>query len=121
MVKLVGEQQPIFKEIADSDSLADMQEIVGGMIELIRLEAWFPSMLGVEAIDCFCDEEGKMKDGWPERINFYLGEGEHAKEDAAVGTVFFCSHDGEGETLGISDEQAKAICDYLGWKVPVSP
>jgi hypothetical protein len=119
MVKPVGES-PFFKEIADRDSLADMQAIVGGYIERIDVAAWFPSMEGARKIDCYCDEEGKLKHQWSANINFFLGEGKHAREDAAVGTVFFCSHDGEGDSLPISDEQAKAVCNHLGWKVPVT-
>jgi hypothetical protein len=119
LVKPVGEA-PFFHQIDDLHQLAGMQAIVGGNIELIRLASWFPSMNGTELIDCWCDEEGKLKEGWyPDRINFYLGEGEHEKADAAVGTIFFSSHDDEGETLAITDEQVVNICDYFKWTKPV--
>ena len=87
VIKKVG-QAPEVKEI--KGELHEMQEIVGGYLEVIGLFG---------SIFCVLNEEGKLK-GLP--INFIFGG------DFIVGNVFFCSVSG-GDFASLDDYQADVI------------
>ena len=82
------------REYNIENSLETLQLIVGGYIEVVQL--------GCDII-AICDEEGKLK-GKAE--NFWLPYG-----DCLVGTIIFCSLDGE-EFAGLSEDQAGLV---HGW------
>lgn len=87
VIKKVG-QAPEVKEI--KGELYEMQEIVGGYLEVIGLFG---------GIFCVLNEEGKLK-GLP--INFIFGG------DFIVGNVFFCSVSG-GDFASLNNMQIDAI------------
>ena len=87
VIKKVG-QEPEVKEI--NGELHEMQEIVGGYLEVIGLFG---------GIFCVLNEEGKLK-GLP--INFIFGG------DFIVGNVFFCSVSG-GDFASLNDMQIDTI------------
>ena len=87
VIKKVG-QEPEVKEI--NGELHEMQEIVGGYLEVIGL---------FDGIFCVLNEEGKLK-GLP--INFIFGG------DFIVGNVFFCSVSG-GDFASLNDMQINTI------------
>lgn len=75
-------------------TLKEMQEIVGGYIETVRVG---------KLLLMVCNEEGKLR-GLPH--NFALGN------DIICGTVFFCSMSGE-DMIGLSLEHARAVRHWL--------
>lgn len=75
-------------------TLQEMQEIVGGYIEVVAIG---PNLLMV------CNEEGKQRGLQP---NFKLGM------DIICGTVFFCAASGE-DMIGLSLEHARAVRHWL--------
>lgn len=87
VIKKVG-QEPEVKEI--KGELYEMQEIVGGYLEVIGIFG---------GIFCVLNEEGKLK-GLP--INFIFGG------DFIVGNVFFCSVSG-GDFESLNDMQIDTI------------
>ena len=99
-----------------SNGLEPMQKIVGGYIERVVLEAYWPAFEGSN-IDLFCDEEHKMKAGWHERRNIDLPHPDTGKIfDSVAGNVFFCSHDDEGDSVSLTDEQIALIIEVMGWE-----
>lgn len=81
-----------FQEVIVEGTLADSKRLVGGYIECLRV---------TEEIDLWLNEEGKLDDLEP---NFGLVRGDQIL-DIIVGDVFFASHDSEGETISITEEQ----------------
>lgn len=86
-------KKPYQKEI--SNSLEAMQEIVGGWIENVFIER---SKRGAR-ISLIVNEEGKMT-GLP--FNRKI-----ANFDVLVGTFFITKHNSKGDTVSLSDEEAK--------------
>jgi hypothetical protein len=66
--------------------LEAMQEFVGGYIDRVRLD---------EHTDLWCNDEGLFTCS----PNLLLGE------QPIHGNVFIAGHDGEGETIGLTEEQ----------------
>jgi hypothetical protein len=73
------------------NTLEAFQKLVGGYIEVVRLD---------EGICAVINEEGKLLDLEP---NILL------RHDYLAGTVVLVTTDGEGEFAGISKEQVKAL------------
>lgn len=95
--------------------LEPMQAIVGGNIERIVLEAYWPAFEGSN-IDLWANEEAKMIEGWQEQINFPLPHPDTGETfDVTSGTVFFSSHNDEGESLSLTDKQIALILETMGW------
>lgn len=92
VIKKVG-QAPEVKEI--KGELHEMQEIVGGYIEVIGL---------FDGIFCVLNEEGKLM-GLPK--NFVLAS------DVIVGDVFFCSVSGE-DFASLDDMQIDLMLKLFG-------
>lgn len=80
-------------------SLSELQELVGGYIEIVKLG---------EDIAIICNEEGKLKGL---EANFYV----EAIDDIIVGPAVFCRIEGE-ELASIGSNDSKWICHRLGWR-----
>jgi len=98
-------------EIPDGDNLDELQESVGGLIELIRL--------GSIGCDLWCNEEGRLLNlpvnniatalWWRESI----GNGVII-DDALVGDVIITGGpDANGDTLGLTDEQVAGLLAFI--------
>ena len=83
--------------------LETMQSMVGGDIE-----RWCLSGNGLDGLDLFLDEEGKLKERSYNPIATILAE-ILFHNDVIVGDTFVCAHDGEGRSVGISDAQELAL------------
>lgn len=87
-------------EIQDTElGLENMQKLVGGFIECV----YVPELHELD-IDLWVNEEGKFT----HKPNFMLPWG-----DTVHGPVFFASHDDEGSSVGLSDEQAAFVLEWL--------
>ncbi len=75
------------------NTLEDMQEIVGGWIEHVPMES-----LG--SIDMWCNDEGKLINLDPTIALTYKGK----IYDVVCGNVVFLRHDGEGNSVGLTDD-----------------
>lgn len=84
-------------------SLADMQELVGGYIECLSIS---------DRVDMWLNEEGKLI-GLP--LNMLIS---HKGElvDTIQGDVFFAAHDGDGETVSLTEEDENVVwsmCEHM--------
>lgn len=77
--------------------LEAMQQLVGGFIECVRITG-NPFTHG---IDLWCDEEFLLKDYEPNRL---VGP-----ELLIHGTFFIAAHNGEGETIGLADDEVEML------------
>lgn len=80
--------------------LEAMQGIVGGHIEYIPLQ------LSFDTLDLFLNEEGKLDKLEP---NVWVFE----KQDVVCGTLFVCTNTDEGESIGLTEEEAEAAIAFL--------
>ena len=84
-------------------TLETMQSLVGGDIE-----RWCLQRHGLDGLDLFLDEEGKLKgrsyNPKATLLSMILMHG-----DCIVGDAFVCAGDDEGNSVGISDEQELAL------------
>lgn len=85
-------------EIEIEDKLEILQTLVDGLIEVIEL---------TPDIDLICNEEGKLI-GLEENINLDY--------DIIVGDVIICSHDNEGNFVGLTEEQKKIVDRELEYR-----
>jgi len=81
--------------------LEDMQAMVGGYIECLALS---------NTVDLWLNEEGKLI---PLKANLFLRDNDGNFTDVVCGDVFAASHDDEGGTVGLSDEDASWVMDEL--------
>ena len=90
-----------------SNDLGSLQKIVGGYIEIPFLS----NIFNENGIDVIINEEGKLIEGMqPEialadKIGYVL--------DIIYGNCIFASHDEEGNTIGLNEEQIKIIMEVL--------
>lgn len=101
------------KEI--KNSLEELQSIVGGYIEFPFLGNRFRD----NAIDVIINEEGKFIEGLKPEIAMVDGETKSIL-DIVYGNCIFASHDEEGNTIGLNDEQIKIIMEELQMNVLLS-
>lgn len=94
------------KEIGNR--LEDLQEIVGGYIEIPFLS----ETLYEKGIDVIINEEGKLIDGLKPEIAI-VNEKQGNILDLVYGNCIFTSHDDEGETVGLTEEQIKVVTEEL--------
>ena len=80
--------------------LEDLQEIVGGYIEI----PYLGETLLENGIDVIINEEGKLIEGLKAEIAI-VGKDNGAILDIVYGNCIFASHNDEGETIGLTDEQ----------------
>ena len=83
--------------------LEAMQSLVGGDIE-----RWCLQGHGLDGLDLFLDEEGKLK-GLSYNPKATLLTAILMHGDCIVGDTFVCAHDGEGRSVGLSDAQELAL------------
>ena len=90
----------IIKEVKKQPKVADIeneltvfQKLVGGYIEVVRLD---------DDILLICNEEGKIQGLQP---NFSVGR------DVIVGTAVFVAFDGEEDFTSLSDNQIMSVMD----------
>lgn len=101
------------KEI--KNSLEELQSIVGGYIEFPFLGNRFRD----NTIDVIINEEGKFIEGLKPEIAMVDGETKSIL-DIVYGNCIFASHDEEGNTIGLNDEQIKIIMEELQINVLLS-
>ena len=101
------------KEI--KNSLEELQSIVGGYIEFPFLGNRFRD----NAIDVIINEEGKFIEGLKPEIAMVDRETKSIL-DIVYGNCIFASHDEEGNTIGLNDEQIKIIMEELQMNVLLS-
>ena len=100
VVKNAG-QEAYIREM-EAITYEDMSEMVGGYIECIRV---------AHSIDMWCNDCGKLEN-LP--LNLVLGDEKGRKIlDTIQGDVFFASHDGEGNTIGLTTAQIKWVMNNL--------
>jgi hypothetical protein len=102
-----------FKEI--NNELEDLQKIVGGYIEVPFLTNVFTE----NGIDVIINEEGKFIEGLRPEIAILDGE-TNKLLDIVYGNCIFASHDEEGETTELNEEQLAIIEEELKLGVMLS-
>ena len=83
--------------------LGTMQSMVGGW-----LERWELHGHGLDGLDLFLDEEGKLK-GLSYNPKATILAKILFHNDCIVGDTFVCAHDGEGRYVGLTEEQEIAL------------
>ena len=91
-----------------NNTLEALQEIVGGYIEIPFLSEVFLE----NEIDIIINEEGKFIEGLNPEIAI-VRKGDNQIVDIVYGNCIFASHDEQGETVSLSDEQIKVITEEL--------
>lgn len=110
IVKLAAEGSVLRREPFDkANSLKQLQRAVGGYIE--RAPAILPKELG--DIDCFVDEEGLLKDR--KVVNECVSIMCCNPQIVILGDAVFAGHDGEGETVGLTEKQCGMLEEVLVW------
>lgn len=94
------------KEI--QNELEDLQKIVGGYIEVPFLTETFRN----NGIDVIINEEGKFIEGLRPEIAI-VDKDTNRVLDVVMGNCIFASHDEEGETVALTEEQYKIVMTEL--------
>lgn len=94
------------KEIGNN--LEDLQNIVGGYIEIPFLSQKFLE----HDIDIIINEEGKFIEGMTPEIAV-MKKGTNTILDLVMGNCVFASHDEEGNTISLNDKQTKIVMEEL--------
>jgi hypothetical protein len=94
------------KEI--TNELQDLQKIVGGYIEVPFLSDMFTK----NGIDVIINDEGKFIEDCKPEIAIVDGETKQVL-DVVHGNCIFASHDEEGETTELTEEQMKVVMREL--------
>lgn len=94
------------KEI--TNELEDLQKIVGGYIEIPYLK----ETLTKNGIDVIINEEGKFIEDLRPEIAI-VDRNTNRILDVVMGNCIFASHDEEGETTALSEEQYKVVMREL--------
>ena len=95
------------EEFHKEDSLGQLQRAVNGYIE--RAPTLMPGEFA--DVDCFVDEEGLLKG--VAIVNQPVTHLCNHPQITIVGDAVFATHDDEGETWGLSEEQCAALETYL--------
>ena len=90
------------------NTLEALQEIVEGYIEIPFLSLEFNR----HGIDVIINEEGKLIEGMRPEIAIMDKETEKLL-DVVHGNCIFASHDDEGETIGLTEEQIAIVVNAL--------
>ena len=96
------------KEREINNGLEALQQIVGGYIEIPYLGDTFLN----KGIDVIINEEGKLIDGMKAEIAIVNKEQGNIL-DIVYGNCIFASHDEEGETIGLTEEQMQVVTEEL--------
>jgi hypothetical protein len=101
-VLVLSDGEFVTKEI--NNTLEDLQKIVGGYIEIPFLSQKFLE----HEIDIIINEEGKFIEGMTPEIAV-VKEETGTILDLIMGNCVFTSHDVEGETVELNEEQKKIV------------
>lgn len=104
LIYLADSKKLVEKDV-DDISLDFLQSQVGGYIEITYID-----YLEENGIDVFCNEEGKLLGLLH---SAYLLDNNDTIYDVIAGNMVFCSHDEDGESIGLTDEQIKVIEDIF--------
>lgn len=96
------------KETEIGTELEDLQKIVGGYIEI----PFLGDKLLDNGIDTIINEEGKFIDGLKPEIAV-VDEERGVILDIVYGNCIFASHDKEGETIGLTENQIHIVMEEL--------
>lgn len=96
------------KEREIKSGLEELQKIVGGYIEIPFLSKKFFD----NEIDIIINEEGKLLDNMKPEIAI-VNEAHGNILDIVYGNCIFASHDNEGNTVSLSDEQIRIVTEEL--------
>lgn len=96
------------KEKEIKNTLEDLQKIVGGYIEIPFLSREFNE----NKIDTIINEEGKFIDGLKPEIAIIKRE-TNSILDVVYGNCIFASHDHEGNTTELNEEQKQIVKEEL--------
>ena len=96
------------KEKEIKNTLEELQQIVGGYIEFPFLGDRFRKNI----IDVIVNEEGKFIEGLKPEIAV-VDEGTGRILDIVYGNCIFASHDAEGNTIALNEEQIKIVTEEL--------
>ena len=91
-----------------TNELEDLQRIVGGYIEIPFLSKVFNE----NEIDIIINEEGKLIGGMKPEIAI-VDEEKGRILDIVYGNCIFASHDEEGNTTELNEEQTKIVMEEL--------
>lgn len=98
----------MFEERAIKNTLEDLQEIVGGYIEIPFLSREFNE----NEIDVIINEEGKFIDGLEPEIAVIKKE-TNTILDIVYGNCVFASHDHKGDTIELNEKQKQIVKNKL--------
>lgn len=96
------------RETEIGNELEDLQEIVGGYIEIPFLSHKFRD----NNIDVIINDEGKLIEGMKAEIAI-VDEKHGNILDIVYGNCIFASHDEEGETISLTDKQMQIVTEEL--------
>jgi hypothetical protein len=102
IIRTTGERAVVGFNKGDSYDL--LSKTVGGLIELVRLTE--------HNADMWVNEEGKYSGLTQNPIATALWADMYGTTDLIMGNVIITADDGEGETVGLSDDQVKFFMDY---------
>ena len=102
----------IIEEREIDNGLGMLQKIVGGYIEIPFLSPTFNE----NKIDVIINEEGKFIEGLEPEIAIVSKE-TNAILDIVYGNCIFASHDMEGNTIELNEEQQKIVKDKLKYDI----
>lgn len=94
------------KEI--DNTLGTLQQIVGGYIEIPYLS----ETLAKNGIDVIINDEGKFIEGLKAEIAI-VKDGTNEVLDVVMGNCIFASHNDEGDTVSLTDEQIAIVQNEL--------
>ena len=97
-----------FEEREIENTLEELQEIVGGYIEIPYLGDTFQR----NGIDVIINEEGKLIEGMRPEIAIVDSE-QMQILDVVYGNCIFASHDEEGNTVELSEDQELIVLGEL--------
>lgn len=105
----------ILEEKEIKNTLEELQKIVGGYIEIPFLSKTFFE----REIDVIINEEGKFIEGLKPEIAV-IKNGTNQILDLVMGNCIFASHDEEGNTTELNEEQTKVVKEELKIEVGLS-
>lgn len=109
VVMLPYSGKPTIEPFNQENSYKQISEAVGGMIECAIIPRIKHS--GRYGIDCFVDEEGLLKHlPLNRRLTAFCSD---SYGGPLVGDAIFVAHDDEGETVGLTEADAKAILNLF--------
>jgi hypothetical protein len=95
-------------EIKKGDTLSQLQELVGGYIEIPYLSR----ELCAAGIDIVINDEGKLLDGFEKELAI-VDKATEQLIDIVYGNCVFVSHDEDGNTTGLTEDQINLVTDAL--------